>query len=128
MSGIKGVRYIDENGREVLTGGLKAAQTNKKKYGKGFYAKIGQIGGRNGNTGGFAANRALARAAGAKGGRISKRGSGSVVVTKLEPNKDRIIKLYNKGFSIPQISESLGVSYTTLLHWAKDNIPGYGDD
>ena len=55
-------------------GGLKAAATNKAKYGKDFYARFGAIGGRNGNTGGFAANPALAKIAGAKGGRISRRG------------------------------------------------------
>ena len=38
-----------------------------------FYAKIGAKGGRNSRTGGFAANPALARIAGAKGGRISRR-------------------------------------------------------
>lgn len=55
-------------------GGMKAAATNKLKYGADFYAKIGQKGGRNGRTGGFAANRELARIAGAKGGRLSRRG------------------------------------------------------
>ena len=55
-------------------GGVKAANTNKAKYGKDFYAEIGRKGGRNGRTGGFAANRELAKIAGAKGGRISKRG------------------------------------------------------
>lgn len=55
-------------------GGKKAAATNKAKYGADFYARIGQTGGKNGRTGGFAANPALARIAGAKGGRISKRG------------------------------------------------------
>ena len=54
-------------------GGTKAASTNKSKYGKDFYAKIGAIGGKKGTTGGFAANRELARKAGAKGGRISRR-------------------------------------------------------
>jgi general stress protein YciG len=54
-------------------GGLKAAATNKTRYGKNFYARIGQIGGRNGNTGGFAANPELAKIAGAKGGKISRR-------------------------------------------------------
>ena len=54
-------------------GGPAAAQTNKKKYGPDFYAKIGAKGGRNGRTGGFAANPELARIAGAKGGRISRR-------------------------------------------------------
>lgn len=55
-------------------GGKKAAATNKRIHGKDFYAKIGAKGGQNGHTGGFAANRELARIAGAKGGRISKRG------------------------------------------------------
>ena len=55
-------------------GGMKAAATNKAKYGKEFYARIGRKGGQNGHTGGFAANPALARVAGAKGGRISRRG------------------------------------------------------
>lgn len=55
-------------------GGAKARDTNKKKYGKDFYAKIGAMGGKVGHTGGFFANRELARTAGAKGGRISRRG------------------------------------------------------
>lgn len=54
-------------------GGKRAARTNKRRYGGDFYARIGQKGGRNGHTGGFYANRELARTAGAKGGRISKR-------------------------------------------------------
>jgi len=56
------------------TGGKRAGETNKRKYGKDYYAKIGKIGGKNGHTGGFFANRELARIAGAKGGRISRRG------------------------------------------------------
>jgi general stress protein YciG len=56
-------------------GGELAAATNIKKYGADFYAKIGAKGGRNGRTGGFYANRELARIAGAKGGRISRRHS-----------------------------------------------------
>lgn len=55
-------------------GGLKAAATNKEKYGEGFYARIGAKGGRNGHTGGFASNPELARIAGAIGGKKSKRG------------------------------------------------------
>jgi hypothetical protein len=51
-------------------GGKAAAQTNKSKYGPDFYAKIG---GKKGRTGGFFANRELARVAGAMGGRISRR-------------------------------------------------------
>ncbi|MBR1875262.1 hypothetical protein IJ798_02725 [Candidatus Saccharibacteria bacterium] len=55
-------------------GGIKAAQTNKAKYGREFYSRIGQKGGKLGHTGGFAANPTLAKLAGAKGGRLSKRG------------------------------------------------------
>lgn len=55
-------------------GGAKAAATNKAKYGKDFYSRIGQKGGKNGTTGGFAANHELAKIAGRKGGRISRRG------------------------------------------------------
>jgi hypothetical protein len=53
-------------------GGLKAAQKNLQKD-PNFYAKIGAKGGKMGHTGGFAANPELARIAGAKGGRISRR-------------------------------------------------------
>ena len=44
----------------TINGGKKAAETNKKKYGKDFYARIGANGGKKGTTGGFAANRDLA--------------------------------------------------------------------
>ena len=63
-------------------GGLKAAATNKLKHGEDFYAKIGSKGGRNGNTGGFAATepgvdgltgRERAALAGRIGGLKSKR-------------------------------------------------------
>ena len=54
-------------------GGMKAAKKNLAKD-PNFYAKIGRKGGQNGHTGGFAANPQLARIAGAKGGRISRRG------------------------------------------------------
>ena len=54
-------------------GGRAAASTNRQKYGSDFYAKIGAMGGKKGTTGGFYANRELARKAGQKGGRISRR-------------------------------------------------------
>lgn len=56
-------------------GGKRAALTNYKLHGRDFYARIGRIGGKNGNTGGFAANPELAKIAGALGGRRSKRKS-----------------------------------------------------
>jgi uncharacterized protein len=57
----------------TIEGGKMAANTNKTRYGKDFYAKIGAKGGKKGKTGGFFANRELARIAGAKGGHISRR-------------------------------------------------------
>lgn len=63
-------------------GGALAAATNRKKYGKDFYARIGAMGGRQGRTGGFASNkvgddgltgRQRAALAGAAGGRLSRR-------------------------------------------------------
>ena len=62
-------------------GGLKAAAKNLAKDPL-FYAKIGTIGGRNGRTGGFAMNPELARIAGAKGGRISRRGKAKKIDNK----------------------------------------------
>lgn len=67
----------------TLAGGRKAAATNKAKYGDGFYARIGKMGGAAGHTGGFNSDKVgkdgltgfeRARIAGAKGGSISRRG------------------------------------------------------
>lgn len=64
-------------------GGKKAAKTNLKRYGKDFYKRIGAMGGRNGNTGGFASDvvgkdgltgRERAVVAGRIGGLLSRRG------------------------------------------------------
>lgn len=55
-------------------GGKKAAETNKRKYGPDFYAEIGRKGGHNGHTGGFASDPELAKIAGRKGGKKSRRG------------------------------------------------------
>lgn len=69
----------------TIDGGKAAAATNKNRYGKDFYAKIGAMGGKAGNTGGFASPvlcdcaytedlHKKAECAGSKGGKISKRG------------------------------------------------------
>lgn len=58
----------------TVIGGKNAAATNKKKYGNDFFKRIGAIGGKKGTTGGFYANRELAREAGRIGGLKSRRG------------------------------------------------------
>ena len=55
-------------------GGRKARETMYKMHGKDFYKRIGAIGGKHCGIKGFALNPELARKAGAKGGKISKRG------------------------------------------------------
>jgi general stress protein YciG len=60
------------------TGGKLAAKKNLERD-PDFYAKIGAMGGKKGHTGGFFANRDLARVAGQKGGRISRRSKKSDV-------------------------------------------------
>lgn len=55
-------------------GGLKTAATNKIIYGEDFYSRIGKKGGKVCGMKGFALNPELAKTAGAKGGKISKRG------------------------------------------------------
>ncbi len=55
------------------TGGIKAATTNKQRYGVAFYERIGRKGGSISRGGGFAKNPELARVAGRKGGQASRR-------------------------------------------------------
>jgi hypothetical protein len=74
-------------------GGKKAAAANIANDPL-FYQKIGSKGGKNGHTGGFAANRELARIAGAKGGRTSRRtGVKNRVVPKI--NQDEPVLIWN---------------------------------
>jgi len=71
-------------------GGKKCAATNKKVHGSDFYKRIGAKGGRNGHTGGFAANHELARIAGAKGGRNGKRGPSNKKKVKVVSEEEAI--------------------------------------
>ena len=73
-------------------GGLKARERNLAKD-PDFYKKIGAKGGRNGRTGGFASEvvgedgltgKERAKIAGAKGGRISRRGPAKDDIDKAE--------------------------------------------
>lgn len=68
----------------TISGGRKAAATNKKRHGKNFYATIGAMGGKKSTGGGFASGKTCycniiiephshARCAGVKGGLTSSR-------------------------------------------------------
>lgn len=74
-------------------GGAAAAETNRKKYGNDFYARIGAMGGSVGRTGGFASDnvgedgltgRQRAIIAGARGGRISRRKKATIKKDNLD--------------------------------------------
>ena len=94
-------------------GAAKAATTIKEKHGADYYARIGAIGGRNGSgpgyTGGFAADRELARTAGAKGGQVSRRG----------PRVDlkQVEAAMNGGAGYQQIAEQFGVTEITAKRY-----------
>ena len=55
-------------------GGQKVRKTIEEKYGRDFWKRIGSKGGKATGMKGFALNPELAREAGRKGGKISKRG------------------------------------------------------
>ena len=56
-------------------GGLKASETNRRKYGREFYANIGRKGGKKCVSKGFARmDTEKVQQAGQKGGKLSKRG------------------------------------------------------
>lgn len=100
-------------------GGLKAAATNKEKYGPDFYREIGRKGGHNGHKGGFAANPTLARLAGAKGGRLSKRGPAT------KPNKTstlymREMKKKYKDTTVGDVLNGhVAIDVTDKVHFVK---------
>src|SRR4051794_27094416 len=52
-------------------GGIKAAATNKQRYGDEYYTTIGRKGGQISRGGGFGRNHELARQGGRHGGRQS---------------------------------------------------------
>lgn len=109
----------------------KWKKTMLKKYGdkqnlhKRMQA-LGSVGGRRSRNGGFAANRALARIAGAKGGKKSKRGA--EVRAYITEQRDYIVTKYHAGMSVPMIAKDLGVGYSSLLNWFHDNVKGYGEE
>lgn len=94
-------------------GGKHAAATIYKIHGKDFYREIGRKGGKNGHTGGFAANPKLARLAGSVGGRKSRRGK--------DPKRDERIarakELSEQGWKIQKIADEMDLTYATVQRY-----------
>jgi hypothetical protein len=84
------------------TGGLAARDTNIQRHGADFYKRIGAMGGSAPclTPKGFAANRDLARIAGARGGRISRKPSAPD-----RNGKIKVSKPYDPGLAIPVFVE-----------------------
>lgn len=82
---------LDKAEREIMAGnragGIKASLKNKQLHGEDFYQRIGRKGGKNGHTGGFASNPELAREAGRKGGKKSRRGKSKKTLKEAEGGK-----------------------------------------
>lgn len=74
----------------TLTGGKKAAATNKAKYGEDFYRNLGRKGGSvsHPETRPFSLNPVLARIAGTKGGLTGKRGKAKKTTNKEGQHED----------------------------------------
>lgn len=94
-------------------GGLKTAETNKRKYGNDWYAKIGAIGGRVSTTGGFASSHELAVEAGRKGGMTSKRGKSEACTERIRQAK----WMRQNGKPIKVIAATLGVTPGTVSRY-----------
>lgn len=101
----------------TVEGGKKAAAAIKRKYGEDFYVRMGRKGGRISHGGGFTNNSDLAREAGLKGGRNSKRGA--TVMNILENKKDEVIE-FSRIYSYKDTARYFGVSYTTLRKFLKN--------
>ena len=98
-----------------VAGGKKAAAVNMTKD-PDFYRKIGAIGGKNGNTGGFASNPKLAKLAGARGGHLSKRGKDP----KRTMRAKRAQALYKEGWTIEQLMNEFNVTKSTIFAYLKE--------
>lgn len=105
-------------------GGLKAAAKNLERD-PDFYKKIGRKGGSNGHTGGFAANPELARIAGSKGGKKSRRGPAKRDGQGRAVNKDGTVHGANGSHMrvrTNDISEKSNILDTTPLTFEEQKI------
>jgi general stress protein YciG len=57
----------------TIDGSRRAAETSKARHGADWFKRIGQLGGQISRGGGFAKNPELARTAGSKGGKATRK-------------------------------------------------------
>lgn len=94
-------------------GGRKAAAANVQKHGKDFYKAIGQMGGKKGHTGGFS-NIELARKAGQKGGRVSRRVGSYSALAIARRHKDEILRRVEDGEYYAEIGKRWGLDGSVI--------------
>lgn len=100
-------------------GALKAAATNRARYGEKYYAEIGRKGGSASTPhGGFGFSHERAVEAGRKGGKVSRRGkngSHKIRVKQIESTDEVLV---SRGISvkrIDEISQKIAVNYGEVL-------------
>lgn len=102
---------------QTKAGGQKARAIILERYGPDYWRKMGAIGGHTSRKGGFYANRELAREAGRKGGKASKRSGPNRTYTATKPGEETI-----KG-DVATISRRIGYSRTTIYQHIASGRP-----
>lgn len=110
---------------------LKWRKTMQQKYGGAagvhkMMSRIGARGGRSGSgpdyKGGFASNPALAKLAGKKGGRMSKRGAKNETWGKLQNMHSELVKWVEEGKPCIQIAKETGVPVSAVYKYIREEI------
>lgn len=110
---------------------LKWKKTMQQKYGGAagvhkMMSRIGARGGRNGSgpdyKGGFAANPALARASGKKGGRMSKRGAKNETWGKLQNMHSELVQWVEEGKPCSQIAKETELPLSAVYKYIREEI------
>lgn len=106
---------------------LKWRETMQREYGgaagvHNMMSIFGSKGGRNGHTGGFAANPALARIAGRKGGGISKRGATNETWGKLQNMHSELVQWVEEGKSGIWIAKAVELPVSAVHKYIREEI------
>ena len=103
-------------------------KTMQERYGDitAKMQEMGRKGGKNGKgpdyKGGFGGDRELAKRAGQKGGRISRRGG--KYTTILDENKEFIIESVKKHATIQSIADDLGIPHRSVRWYIQSRFGG----